>query len=49
VTSGNGASPGASAYPLVEATVELLREFEVDDDRSNDLKEKSKANARSTE
>jgi ubiquitin carboxyl-terminal hydrolase 10 len=38
------ASPEASAYPLVEATVEFLREFVMDDDRSNDLKEKSNAN-----
>jgi hypothetical protein len=46
VTSGNGASGEASAYPLVEATVEFLREFVVDDDRSRELKDpKGKGNA----
>jgi ubiquitin carboxyl-terminal hydrolase 10 len=45
-TSGNGTAAEASAYPLVEATVEFLREFVVDDDRSKDLKDlKGKANA----
>jgi hypothetical protein len=44
-TSRNGMAAEASAYPLVEATVEFLREFVVDDDRSKDLKEKGKANA----
>jgi len=43
--SGNGTAAEASAYPLVEATVEFLREFVVDDDRSKDLKEKGNANA----
>ena len=42
--NGNGAAAEASAYPLVEATVEFLKEFVVDDDRSKDLKEKGKAN-----
>ena len=42
--SGNGTAAEASAYPLVEATVEFLREFVVDDDRSKELKEKGKAN-----
>jgi ubiquitin carboxyl-terminal hydrolase 10 len=41
-TSVNGTAAEASAYPLVEATVEFLREFVVDDDRS---KEKGNANA----
>jgi ubiquitin carboxyl-terminal hydrolase 10 len=45
MTSRNGASPEASAYPLVEATVGFLGEFVMDDDRSKDLKEKAKANA----
>jgi ubiquitin carboxyl-terminal hydrolase 10 len=46
VTSGNGAAAEASAYPLVEATVDFLKEFVVDDDRSKDLKDpKGKANA----
>ena len=43
-TSGNGTAAEASAYPLV-TTVEFLREFGMDDDRSKDLKEKGKANA----
>ena len=43
--SGNGTAAEASAYPLVEATVEFLREFVVEDDRSKDLKEKGKANS----
>jgi hypothetical protein len=43
-TSANGTAAEASAYPLVEATVEFLREFVVDD-KSKDLKEKGKANA----
>jgi hypothetical protein len=41
-TSGNGTAAEASAYPLVEATVEFLREFVVDDDRSKDLKERAR-------
>jgi hypothetical protein len=40
--NGNGRAAEASAYPLVEATVEFLKEFVVDDDRS---KEKGNANA----
>ena len=43
-TSANGTAAEASAYPLVEATVEFLREFVVDDDRSKDLKEKGNLN-----
>ena len=43
--SGNGMAAEASAYPLIEATVEFLREFVVDDDRSKDLKEKGNTNA----
>ena len=43
--NGDGTAAEASAYPLVEATVEFLREFVVDEDRSKDLKEKGKANA----
>jgi hypothetical protein len=44
-TSGNGTAAEASAYPLVEATVEFLREVVVEDDRSKDLKEKEKGKA----
>jgi ubiquitin carboxyl-terminal hydrolase 10 len=45
-TSGNGTGVEASAFPLVKATVEFLREFVVvDDDRPKDLKEKGTANA----
>jgi ubiquitin carboxyl-terminal hydrolase 10 len=40
--NGNGRAAEASAYPLVEATAEFLKEFVVDDDRS---KEKGNANA----
>jgi len=43
--SGNGAAADASAYPLIDATVEFLKEFVVDDDKPKDLKEKGKANA----
>ena len=34
-----------SVHPLVEGTVEFLREFVVDDDRLKELKEKGKANS----
>ena len=44
-TSGNGTAAEASAYPLVEGTMEFLREFVVDDNRLKDLKEKGNANA----
>jgi len=44
-TSGNGTAAEASAYPVVEATAEFLRDFVVDDDRWKDLKEKGSANA----
>ena len=44
-TSGNGTGAEASAYPLVEATVEFMREFVVVDDRPKDLMEKGNANA----
>jgi ubiquitin carboxyl-terminal hydrolase 10 len=45
-TSASGTAAEASAYPLVEATVEFLKEFVVDDDRSKELKDpKGKANA----
>jgi len=43
--NGDGTGAEASAYPLVDATVEFLKEFVVDDDKSKDLKEKGKANA----
>ena len=46
MASKNGGGPAveASMYPLVEATVEFLREFVKDDDRSKELKEQGKAN-----
>ena len=44
-TSGNGTAAEASAYLLVEGTMEFLREFVVDDNRLKDLKEKGNANA----
>jgi len=43
--NGDGTGAEASAYPLVDATVEFLKEFVVDDDKSKDLKEKGKASA----
>jgi len=36
-TSGNGIVADANVYPLVEVTVEFLRESLVDDGRSKDL------------
>ena len=42
--SGNGTGAEASAYLLVEATVEFLREFVGNDDKSKDSKEKGKVN-----
>jgi hypothetical protein len=41
----SGVAGASGAYPLVEATVEFLREFVVDDDRLKELEQKGKANA----
>jgi len=40
----DGTEAEMSTYSLVEATVEFLREFVVDDERSKDLKEQGRAN-----